>query len=167
MMILSDRLELRPYRSEDVPSIQAVLYGDPKARRLTGGASTIDETRQTIARYIDMHARRGYAFWAVTERATGELVGEAGLKPYEGGGDEIELGYAFAARHWGRGLATEAGRAVLAEAFGPLKLSRVVAVTSDDNIASQHVLKKLEFVAGGRREVYGGDFLYYARDRHQ
>ena len=93
------------------------------------------------------------------------MVGEAGLKPFEGGGLDIELGYAFGPAYWGRGYATEAGRAVLSEAFGSLGLTRLVAVTSDDNHASQHVLHKLGFIADGRREVYGGDFLHFVRER--
>lgn len=164
-VLLTARLELRPYVLGDVEAIQGVLYGDAEVRRLTGGASSPDETRATIERYVELHEARGYSFQAVRERETGALVGEAGLKPYEGGGCDVELGYAFRRASWGLGYATEAGTAILAQAFGALGLDRVVAVTSEDNHGSQNVLRKLGFVADGRREVYGGDFLYYVRER--
>jgi ribosomal-protein-alanine N-acetyltransferase len=163
--ITTARLELRPYQPEDVARIHAVYYGDDEARRLTGGASTRAQTQATIERYIDLQERKGYSFWAVLERETGDMVGEAGLKPFEGGGLDVELGYAFGPAYWGRGYATEAGRAVLSEAFGSLGVTRLVAVTSDDNQGSQHVLHKLGFVADGRREVYGGDFLHFVLER--
>ena len=57
------------------------------------------------------------------------MAGEAGLVPLGGEGPDIELGYGLGSAFWGRGLATELGRAILDEAFGPLGLQRVVAVT--------------------------------------
>jgi ribosomal-protein-alanine N-acetyltransferase len=161
--IITARLILRSYQPQDVPRIHAVYYGDQEARRLTGGASTLTQTQITIERYIDLQQLMGYSFWAVLERETGDIIGEAGLKPFEGGGLDVELGYAFGAAYWGRGYATEAGRAVVGEAFGPLGLKRLVAVTSDNNRPSQHVLQKLGFVPDGRREVYGADLLHFAR----
>lgn len=41
------------------------------------------------------------------------------------------------------GFATEAGRALLDYAFGRLRLERVVATTSDDNMASIGVMQRL------------------------
>ena len=163
--IVTARLHLRPYVAADIPRIHAVLYGDERAAKLIGGVSSLDQTRATIEEYIEGQARDGYAFWAVVERATGSIVGEAGLKPFVDGSDDIELGYAFGTASWGRGYATEAGRAILAEAFGALDLPRVVAVTRDENTASQHVLAKLGFVPAGRREVYGSDMPYFALER--
>lgn len=163
--ITTARLQLRPYQPEDVPRIHAVYYGDEEARRLTGGASTREQTQTKVDRYIELQQLKGYSFWAVLERETGDIVGEAGLKPFEGGGPDVELGYAFGGAYWGRGYATEAGHAIVDEAFGALGLKRLVAVTSDDNQSSQHVLHKLGFIPDGRREVYGGDLLYFVRER--
>jgi ribosomal-protein-alanine N-acetyltransferase len=159
--ILTERLELRPYVIEDVPAVHAVLYGDAKAMRLIGGAVDLEETRRRIELYVDHQRSEGYAFWAVVERGTGALVGEAGLIPFGGEGPDVELGYAFGRPYWRRGFATEAGRAVLAEALGPLGLDRVVAVTQPANVASQRVLAKLGFVPAGRRHVWDAEQLYY------
>lgn len=163
--IVTPRLRLRPYTAADIPRIHEVLYGDARSAELVGGVSSLVETSATIAECIDGQRRDGYAFWAVVERATGLVIGEAGLKPFVDGSPEVELGYAFGAPWWGRGYATEAGRAILAEAFGPLGLARVVAVTRDDNAGSLRVLAKLGFVAAGRRAVYGGDMGYFVRER--
>ena len=161
----SDRLVLRAYRPQDIIPIHRILYGQEEARHLTGGVSTLDETRVVVERYIALQDRLGYSFWAVVERATGDLIGEAGLKPFEGGGTDVEIGYAFAAPSWRRGYATEAGRAILDAAFGPLDLSRVLGVTDDLNIGSQRVFDKLGFAFEGHRHVYGHEMRLYVLER--
>lgn len=159
--ITTERLELRPYRPQDVAQIHGLLYGDPEVRRLTGGVSTLAETWETIERYIDMQRRAGYSYWPVVERATGDLVGEVGLKPLDDEGPEVELGFAFAAAYWGRGYATEAGRAVLDEAFGQLGLEQVFATAREENAASRHVLGKLGFTDANPRQPGGAELLYF------
>lgn len=163
--IVTARLELRPFRVADIPRIHAVLYADAKARRLTGGVATLAETTRTIEAYIAWQTALGYSYQAVLERETGDLVGEAGLKPLAGEGPEVELGYAFAPGWWGRGYATEAACAVLDHAWRALGLERVVAVTRERNLGSRRVLQKLGFVASGRRRVYGDDLLGFELDR--
>ena len=163
--ILTNRLELRPYVPDDIPRIHTVLYGDVRARRLTGGVSSLAETQASIERYITLQERKGYSFWAVIEQKTGELVGEAGLKLLDDKGPEVELGYAFAPQAWGKGFATEAGEAVLRAAFGELSLNRIVAVTEVENATSQQVLAKLGFRQEGKRPSYGKELPYFVRER--
>jgi RimJ/RimL family protein N-acetyltransferase len=58
---------------------------------------------------------------------------------------EFELGYWIARPFWGQGIATEAGRALLANARDSLRLPRLVAGHFTDNPASGRVLQKLGF----------------------
>jgi [ribosomal protein S5]-alanine N-acetyltransferase len=164
-MITTERLVLRPYVADDIAAIHAVLYGDAEAMRLIGGAVHIDETRRRIESYIALHEQTGTSFWAVVERATGAIVGEAGLLPFDGKGPEVELGYAFGVAYWGRGYATETGRALLAHAFAALGLDHVLAVTKPLNADSRHVLEKLGFVQHGRIEAWGDEQLYFVLHR--
>ncbi len=156
---------MRPYVLDDVAEIHRVLYGDPAPMRTLGGVIAIEATRRQVELSIARQDRLGYSFWAVIDRATGAMAGEAGLLPLGEAGPEIELGYAFGSAFWGRGLATEVGGALLAEAFGPLGLERVVAVTLPENLASQRVLAKLGFAPAGRRHVWGEEQLFYIRER--
>jgi RimJ/RimL family protein N-acetyltransferase len=101
-------------------------------------------------------------------RACNRLVGGIGLH----GGHDAELGYWIARAHWGRGIATEAGRAVVELADSSLRLPRLVASHALDNPASGHVLAKLGFSATGitttmHSEGRGGDMRIrlFARDR--
>ncbi|KTT70141.1 GNAT family N-acetyltransferase [Sphingomonas sanguinis] len=62
-----------------------------------------------------------------------------------------ELGYWLTPAAWGRGYATEAGRAVIAMARHALPIARLGAWHFADNPASGHVLTKLGFRATGQR----------------
>jgi [ribosomal protein S5]-alanine N-acetyltransferase len=163
--IQTERLTIRPFTIKDVPAIHAALYGDATAMHFIGGPHTMERTRQGIAGYIDQQRRAGYSFWAVTERESGAVIGEAGLYPMNGVGPDIELGYALGTPWWGRGYATEAGGAILHAAFEHLGVARVVAVAKRENAASLHVLDKLGFRLEGERDAWGARQLLFIRDR--
>ncbi|MFI8371420.1 GNAT family N-acetyltransferase [Streptomyces sp. NPDC085466] len=85
------------------------------------------------------------------ERATGRFAGFTGpavphflpeLLP------AVEIGWRLDRACWGRGLATEAARAVLVYGFGHCGLDRIVSVAQTGNDASLRVMAKL----GMRRE---------------
>ncbi|HEX3701201.1 MAG TPA: GNAT family N-acetyltransferase, partial [Phenylobacterium sp.] len=57
--------------------------------------------------------------------------------------DSPDIGYAYLARHSGKGYATEAARVVLRHAREVLGLPKVAAITSPGNTASQRVLEKI------------------------
>ena len=120
------RLDLRPFTADDAAAARRV-YGDPEVMRFVGDGDPVSplRTAQMLADYAAHQARHGFAFWAVIERASGELIGDAGL---EVTGQGIELGYTLARDRWGRGLATEAGRLCVEAADGPLGLRRLVGL---------------------------------------
>jgi RimJ/RimL family protein N-acetyltransferase len=163
--ILTERLTLRAYQAGDLADLHRVLYNDEQAMALLGGARELAATRAALERSIRQQCVDGYSFWPVIERESGRLVGEAGLFPLTPGGPDISLGYAFGADYWGRGYATEAARAVLAEAFGPLRMRRVVAITREANAGSRHVLGKLGFRMEGCRHIWGAEQLYFVLER--
>jgi RimJ/RimL family protein N-acetyltransferase len=60
-----------------------------------------------------------------------------------------EIGYWLGEAHWGRGICTEAVRAVTAYAIGEHELTRMYAVPFTHNIASCRVLEKAGYVREG------------------
>jgi RimJ/RimL family protein N-acetyltransferase len=93
------------------------------------------------------------------------VIGEAGLYPMNGVGPDIELGYALGTPWWGRGYATEAGRAILRAAYEDVGVERVVAVAKRENTASLHVLCKLGFREEGERDAWGSRQVFFVRER--
>ena len=163
MELDTPRLRLRPFTASDRDAIHAI-YADPEVMRYVGHGAhrTLAETANALRIYGDVLAQRGYSFLAVTERATGALIGDGGLHPMGGVGPDVELGYTLARSAWGRGYATELGRALIAYAFGVLRVPRVVAQVEPANTASRHVLAKLGMTERGERTAYGRPHLLYA-----
>ncbi|MFN8201722.1 MAG: GNAT family N-acetyltransferase [Solirubrobacteraceae bacterium] len=146
----TDRLEIRPFVLADRAAMQPI-YDDPEVmRHITGGG----DPRGWVASYVRDQRTRGFTFWAVVERATGDIIGEAGLAPFDDG-RRVELGYLLRRDRWGRGLATEAARAILDAAFTDLGAREVMAVVDEGNDASLNVLRKLGFSEVGRRRRHG------------
>jgi RimJ/RimL family protein N-acetyltransferase len=105
----------------------------------------------------------GMGGWLLLDRASEALVGFAALITREPG--DPELIYGVAPAWWGRGLATEAGRAVMAYAFGVLGCARVTAATDVPNVASSRVLERLGMRVTHRGTLNGLDTVFYERRR--
>jgi [ribosomal protein S5]-alanine N-acetyltransferase len=160
------RLWLRPFEPGDFDTVHAI-YADPDVMRWVGHGAhrSAAETRSALRGYADAIAIRGYGFVAVVERATGDLIGDAGLHPLGGRGPDIEVGYTLARRAWGRGYGSEAARALVEHAFVRLRAARVVAQVEPDNRASRHVLEKLGMTERATRIAHGRPHLLYGVER--
>ena len=107
-----------------------------------------------------MWAVVGFGYWAITDRTTGEFLGEGGFADFRRGITELvdvpEAGWAIAPRAWGSGIATEAVTAMLAWADNQLAISEVKCIIDDSNAASLRVAEKCGFEIVGRVSVVGG-----------
>jgi RimJ/RimL family protein N-acetyltransferase len=159
--LVTERLELRAFEPSDLEALHAV-NGDPRVTRFMKAYPTIEDTR----RALDVHVREARvgnpAFWAVIERTTGSLIGDAGVGLVDGIGPEFELGYALGTPWWGHGYATEAARAVRHHALGELALTEVIALVRPGNAASINVLEKIGMQCVGTRESDGVEHLLYS-----
>lgn len=86
-----------------------------------------------------------------------QYIGRRGRYPYRPDGgtlvpNEASIAFYLSRRYWGRGLATEAGRALVTHGFGDLGLRRIHAGMNADNTASIRVIEMLGF-----RYVRSGD----------
>jgi RimJ/RimL family protein N-acetyltransferase len=144
----------------DLELLDAALEGDDALAAALGhgvvpGWVTFTEalqpTRDTLA--ADSSGGR----WGTRFFVTGdppELVGWGGFKgpPQEG---VVELGYEVAATRQGRGLASAATRAMVAEAFADEGVSAVIAHTQPERNASNRVLEKAGFRFDGEAQEDG------------
>ncbi len=78
----------------------------------------------------------------------GTFLGWCGLK-YFPETDEVDLGYRFMKKYWGKGYATESSRACLNYGFHELKLKRIMAKAMPENKDSLKVMQKLGMVFRG------------------
>ncbi len=141
----TERLALRAPRHEDVKAI-TVLAND---RRIAENTARIPhpygvgDAEQFIA---SANKRDGEANFVILIGDT--LIGACGIDPR---GDGLEFGYWLGVPYWGRGYATEAGRAMIDHAFGDLGQETLQAGARVTNPASRRVLEKCGFQWTGVR----------------
>lgn len=138
------RLVLRGWREPDLGA-WAAMNADPEVRAYFPGLLTREQSEASVARFQADLEGRGWGWWALEVRATGEFIGFAGLDPVEQAMPftGVEIGWRLARPAWGRGYATEAARAVLAFGFERLGLAEILAVTAVGNLRSQAVMRRL------------------------
>jgi ribosomal-protein-alanine N-acetyltransferase len=138
----TDRLVLRPVTAQDHAMLLA-HWAVPDVRRFLfdGAMLSAAEITEAIADSVRDFAAAGYGLWLIYEKHDTELVGTAGLRPLDNAG--LEIFYSLAPGSWGKGYATEAARAVVENALGPLGLPEVLAEVDEGNVASVAVVKRL------------------------
>ena len=159
------RLRLRPFARGDFGDL-CQLYSDPDVMRYAGGVHSAEDTEQRLQRMMGHWSQFGYGMWAVHDKDSGAFVGRCGLQHLADTG-EIELGYTFHRRFWGRGLATEASVAALRFGFHAHVLQRIVAIARPENVASWRVMEKLgmKFERQGPSPYGGSEVVWYALSR--
>ena len=144
-VLATARLVLRAPRRSDGKAI-AALAND---RRIAANTAriphpyAIEDAEQFIA---SANKREGEACFAVT--LDGAPIGVCGVDLRE---DGPEMGYWLGVPHWGRGLATEAVRALIDHAFGDLEHETLISGARVNNPASRRVLEKCGFQWTGVR----------------
>ncbi|WP_200304118.1 GNAT family N-acetyltransferase [Streptomyces adelaidensis] len=140
----TERLLLRAWRDSDLAP-WAAMNADPEVREYFPGVLTREQSEASAAHFQADLDQRGWGWWAVEVRATGEFVGFAGLDPVEEDMpfSGIEAGWRPARTAWGHGYATEAARTVVAFGFESLGLTEILAVTTATNLRSQAVMRRL------------------------
>lgn len=135
--LVTPRLTLRAFAPSDLDAL-ASLFADPEVMRMNGsGVRSRIETEASLATNAEQWRTRGAGDWAVTRRATGELVGLCGFV------EPAVLGYIYSRATWGQGIATEAAAACVACGFERLGFDEISASAAATNAASRRVLEKI------------------------
>ena len=146
MFARTDRLLLRPGWAEDAPALARAIADEQIVRNLA--TAPWPYALKDAEAFLASPRDPVMPSFLITERTDGEprIVGACGLGRRPSGA--VELGYWIARPHWGKGFATEAGRALI-DIARTLKLSRLEGSHFVDNPASGRVLEKLGFVPTG------------------
>ncbi len=153
--IRTPRLVLRPLSDDDLEPF-ALMNADPRVMRYFPAPMTRAQSEAQLARLAPHVAEHGFGMWAVELPGEARFIGIAGLNrasfeaPFT---PCVEVGWRLAAEHWGRGYATEAGRASLRYGFQALGLDEILAWTAVINAPSRRVMEKL-----GMERDSAGDF---------
>jgi RimJ/RimL family protein N-acetyltransferase len=141
LLLKTDRLYMRHFTLAD-SAMLADMHSDPEVTRYTGDVlpwDTIEQAERVLTEIIMPQYPNKIGRWAVHVSDTDEFIGWCGLKDT---GGEVDLGYRYYQKHWGRGYATEAAKAVLQYGID-MRLQNIVGRASVHNLASIRVLEKI------------------------
>ena len=140
----TERLSLRPFTKDDAEGWHAI-WGDPDVI-WWGANESLEQSRTGLVALLARQAAwaEGLGWFALVDRSSGAIEGDVILQPARFV-DGIEIGWHLRRSAWGRGLATEAARAVLAYATETVRLPRVYAIVAITNERSLRIVAKLEF----------------------
>jgi len=142
----TERLLLRRWQRADLDALARVFAKPDVWWWPFQRGWTAEETGEFLERKLDEWDDRGWSQWAAIEKDTAALIGFIGLCP-PGFLPEVmptvEVGWRLDPDFWGRGYASEGGRAALTTGFDTLGLDEIVSIYEPDNVASGKVMQRL------------------------
>ncbi|MGI9477440.1 MAG: GNAT family N-acetyltransferase [Hyphomicrobiaceae bacterium] len=157
----ADRLTLRQWQPTDFePMAQFLADQDANRYRGAGRGLTRDEAWNHLCGIIGQWSLRGYGQFALTETATGQLIGWAGLW-HPALLDEPELAWSLFSHAQGKGYATEAASRVMRWAAEDLHLPPLFSFVHPDNAPSCRLAERLGASCEGQTEFRGQPRLKY------
>ncbi|HEY1706300.1 MAG TPA: GNAT family N-acetyltransferase [Trebonia sp.] len=150
-----------------------LVHGDDGVWPWYGGEKpSLEQVERQAVFMGDSWRRHGVHKWIAYDRVSGEVVGRGGLsrtpvdddwgqlrqflpdepwvraahdsrRPFTAHAHWLEIGWALRREHWGRGYASEIGRAGLDYAFGVLGARAVVSCTVRHNTRSRAVMERI------------------------
>ena len=149
--IETERLILRPLAPEDCDAHIEMMQDPLVAATLGPGGKPLprpDLWRQ-FASYLGHWSIRGFGWFSVEDKASGEWLGRVG--PWQPGGwPGLECGWTIRSAHWGKGYAPEAAIGAIKWTFVQFPdLSRIISVIEPSNKNSQAVAAKIGEVNTG------------------
>lgn len=146
----SPRLRLLPLAVDDAELLLPV-YADPEVTEYFENKITeIEGVRHAVKQRLARDVPPGMGTWLIQLDET--IVGHAHLWTARNPAGIVEIGWTIGKAHWGRGIATEAARAVIEHGFRRLGLPAIFAIVHEDNAASMRVAQKLGFIEVGQQE---------------
>lgn len=150
------RLSLRPVTMADIDDVAS-------SWKLDDGPISRAEAEQKVSWMLSNHARNTpgkliYLCFAIILTETHEFIGWCGLHHLDQTKGDPALFYLLKANHWGKGLATEAARAVLRYTFNKIGLANIHGGAALENIASKRVMEKIGMTHMGLDEEGGFAF---------
>ena len=128
----------------------------------------VERTRDLILRFVREWRDEGFSLWAAEDLQSGRLVGRVGLIRHHDwplAPDPVEVGWVLHPGSWGRGLATEAGRAAIDCWREHLADPQLISITRPDNARSRAVMERLGLTERGAAHWHDHDVVWYALDR--
>lgn len=166
------RLILRRFRIEDAEDMYYKWAGDPEVCRYLswGPHRDVETSRRRIMNWVGNYAYNNTYVWAIELKSIRMAIGSISVELSSDKTMSCEVGYCIGKAYWGRGIMTEALRAVMHYLFYDVSYQRIQAKHDVLNVASGKVMQKagmqfmkMEYHVGVRRDGTYYDCAVYSK----
>jgi RimJ/RimL family protein N-acetyltransferase len=162
--LIADGFMLRSFQPSDFNRL-AAMFADPVVMEhvFHGGPLTGVALEQFMEQYLTSPRNDGWGAGPIVELRSGDVVGCAGMTPFEEfGAGELEFGLAIIRELWGRKIGKRVCAELIRYGLEDRGLRRVLATCHPENQRSCRLLQSLgmrwiesrEFADRGIRDVY-------------
>jgi RimJ/RimL family protein N-acetyltransferase len=144
-MLHTKRLVLRRWREQDLGPF-ARMNSDPRVMEYFPASMSRADSDALVARIERGFDSEGFGLWALELADAGDFIGFTGLQRVADGmpfAPAVEVGWRLGTGYWGRGLASEAALAAIADGFEAHDLGEIVAYTYSGNARSRALMERL------------------------
>jgi ribosomal-protein-alanine N-acetyltransferase len=157
-VIETERLTLREITRDDAAAFFR-LRTDPDVTKYADRfpPESIDEIHSFLDKIFSGIKENTSIAWAISLKGRNEFTGTVNFHRTIPGHHRAEIGYQLFSEYWGKGIMSEAVRAVINYGFNTMKLHSIEAQVNPQNEASINLLKRNGFV----REAYFRENYYF------
>lgn len=168
--IETDRLILRRFEYSDNFSMRKNWVSDESIQSMYCEPvyETEEEVKQLLDKYISSYEKEDYYRWAIIDRENDMCIGQIAYFLVDNKNNFAQIEYCIGNDFQGKGLATEATKAVIAYGFEKINLHKVQICVKTKNPASKRVIEKCGLTYEGTLRDYfylDGEYvgrLYYS-----
>ncbi|MDF2541157.1 MAG: hypothetical protein K0S47_875 [Herbinix sp.] len=156
---------IRQWKPQDLDPLYSIM-SDDRVHTFTGDTTW---SRERTQNYIDYMLERNFLTMEVFHGAcikkdTDQLIGLTGLNEYLP--QQPELEWQFGVEFWGKGYATEIGKAVIQHAFHSSNIRSIYGMANPKNKASMRALEKIGMICIGLQEFREHQDMFYRIDKN-
>jgi ribosomal-protein-alanine N-acetyltransferase len=142
--IETNRLRLRKYEMRDAEDMFSNWVTDLEVSRYWGWKphENIEETKSLLASWIDEYSNIDNYHWVIVLKESTQAVGYIYLNEIDTEIESVSVHYLVSRKYWGKGIMTEACKAVIDFAFSTINVLYIHSHHHLDNPASGKVMQK-------------------------
>ena len=164
MILETERLLLQPVKIDDAAFILE-LYNSPNYIKFVGDRNikSIEDAKNLILeKFLPHYEKHGFGSFLIIKKEDGKKIGNVGIYVREGL-DAPDIGFSFLPEFEGQGYGFEAAMKLMEIAFSEFGLTKISAITSKENKASQKLIGKLglQYQSTVRLPGDDEDLFYY------
>lgn len=152
----TDRLVLRKFKKDDVEDVFSNWASDDDVTHFLTWPSHKDRsvTKSVLDSWIEAYSDPSVYQWCMELKESKQAVGSISVVSLDQRVDSVEIGYCLSPKLWGKGLMTEAMKAVMGFLFDEVGVNRIEANADPRNVGSAKVMENAGLTYTGlRRQV--------------